>query len=75
MDIKESLELYLVGQIAKHQINAYRLINAGASPDLIDTIEKELSKISDYTNKLVALKGLYEVEGVDKEWNTSNSYI
>lgn len=75
MDIKESLELYLVGQIAKHQMNAYRLINSGASPDLIDTIEKELSKISEYTNKLVALKGLYEAEEVDKEWNTSNSYI
>jgi hypothetical protein len=79
MDIKESLELYLVGQIAKHQVNAHVLINnpvgVAKHPDTLGTIEEELDKISDYTNKLVALKGLYDAPEVDTEWNTSNSYI
>lgn len=57
--IKEHMEKYLEGQIAKHTINAQIFmknpVGVAEHPDTMATIEEELGKISEYKDKLAAL--------------------
>ena len=56
--IKEHMEKYLEGQIAKHTINAQVFmknpVGVAEHPDTMATIEEELGKISEYKDKLYA---------------------
>ena len=57
--IKEHMEKYLEGQIAKHTINAQVFmknpVGVAEHPDTMATIEEELGKIAEYKDKLNAL--------------------
>tara|TARA_B100001094_G_scaffold44598_1_gene39397 strand:- start:9899 stop:10147 length:249 start_codon:yes stop_codon:yes gene_type:complete len=60
--IKENMEKYLEGQIAKHTINAQVFIKnpvgVAEHPDTMATIEEELGKIAEYSDKLNALNAI-----------------
>ena len=60
--IKEHMEKYLEGQIAKHTINAQVFmknpVGVAEHPDTMATIEEELGKIAEYKDKLAALNGI-----------------
>ena len=57
--IKEHIEKYLHGQIAKHTINAQVFmknpVGVAEHPDTMATIEEELGKIAEFQDKLSAL--------------------
>ena len=72
--IKEHMEKYLEGQIAKHTINAQVFmknpVGVAEHPDTMATIEEELGKISEYRDKLAALNTIgydYPEEGLYKD--------
>ena len=60
--IKEHMEKYLEGQIAKHTINAQVFmknpVGVAEHPDTMATIEEELGKIAEYKDKLAALNAI-----------------
>jgi len=60
--IKEHMEKYLEGQIAKHTINAQVFmknpVGVAEHPDTMATIEEELGKIAEYEDKLNALNSI-----------------
>ncbi len=60
--IHESMIKYLEGQIAKHTINAQVFmknpVGVAEHPDTMATIEEELGKIAEYSDKLQALNGI-----------------
>jgi hypothetical protein len=77
--IKEHMEKYLEGQIAKHTINAQVFmknpVGVAEHPDTMATIEEELGKISEYKDKLAALNAIgyeyHEDELYKDRWQKS----
>ena len=61
-NIGRATELYLEGMAAKHIMNAQLLLDSPVGvaehPDIIETIQGELGKISEYRDKLAALREL-----------------
>ena len=74
-DIKENMEKYLEGQIAKHTINAQVFmknpVGVAEHPDIMGTIEEELGKVAEYSDKLSALNAIgYDYpDSAGKGWN------
>ena len=61
-NLGRATQMYLEGMIAKHGMNAQLLLDSPAGvaehPDIIETIQGELGKISEYRDKLAALREL-----------------
>jgi len=58
-DLLQASKLHFKAQIEKHRINVENLLNnsvgVGEHPDLMETIESELEKMSNYHDKLEML--------------------
>lgn len=58
--LKESLESYFVGNINKHKMNVEVYMRnpagIGEHPDVLEAIESEIEKISEYEDKLDILR-------------------
>ena len=61
-NLGRSTQMYLEGMIAKHAMNAQVLLDnpvgVAEHPDIVETIEAELGKISEYRDKLASLREL-----------------
>ena len=58
-DLLKASKLHFKAQIEKHRINVENMLNntvgVGEHPDIMETIEKELEKMSSYHDKLEML--------------------
>ena len=58
-DLLEASKLHFKANIERHRINVENLLNnsvgVGEHPDIMETIEAELGKMSDYQDKLEML--------------------
>ena len=67
MNIRQNMEKYLQGQIAKHEINASVFLNnpvgVAEHPGTMETLEQELGMIAEYRDKLAALQTLNQYDG------------
>ena len=67
MNIRQNMEKYLEGQIAKHEINASVFLNnpvgVAEHPGTMETLEQELAMIAEYRDKLAALQMLNQYDG------------
>ena len=65
-DIIKASELHFKAHIEKHRINLENLLEKGVGvpehPDIMDTIEKELSIIAEYDDKLEVLKKYFPLK-------------
>ena len=61
-NLGRATQMYLEGMIAKHAMNAQVLLESPVGvaehPDIVQTIEGELGKISEYRDKLASLREL-----------------
>ena len=61
-NLGRATQMYLEGMIAKHGMNAQLLLDSPAGvaehPDIVATIEGELSKVAEYKDKLSALRDI-----------------
>ncbi len=61
-DTVRQLEFYLEGMKVKHELNLQLLLDnpvgVAEHPDIVATIEGELSKVAEYKDKLSALRDL-----------------
>jgi len=65
-DIIKTSELHFKAHIEKHRINVENLLEKGVGvaehPDIMETIEKELAIIAEYSDKLEVLKKYFPLK-------------
>ena len=70
-DLIQASRLHFEAHIEKHRINVENLLDNGVGVaehgDIMDTIEKELSIISEYDDKLNTLKKYFPLYNTNKE--------
>jgi len=63
-DILKASKLLFEAQIEKHRVNIENMLNntvgVGEHPDVMETVEKELSTIAEYDDKLNVLKKYFK---------------
>ena len=65
-DLVKACRLYLEGNIEKHKVNVENMmensVGVGSNSDIMESLEKELTLIAEYENKLEVLNKYFSLD-------------
>tara|TARA_Y100000593_G_C4188540_1_gene275659 strand:- start:153 stop:401 length:249 start_codon:yes stop_codon:yes gene_type:complete len=65
-DLVKACRLYLKGNIEKHKVNVENMmensVGVGSNSDIMESLEKELTLIAEYENKLEVLNKYFSLD-------------